>query len=308
MPEKSIHPYTVRNYSDKDADKIAEFNFLSMLAYRYNADYTPENIFCAVDSDDHLYGVGHLAPDETWLVIEENNKPACFVYKLALDISLNPHFNYTVEVQDALFSSLLKRANELKSHYSDKNICVTITIPSDELEEIDYFLSKGFSVQRNHLIMKRDLTSEIPDVLPPDNVSIVNWRMETQTEQEKYLRAEAEGDSEGVSWSLNRLNWTKTGSEWDTFTAFDGDKVVGSVMTWGLGEARSATENIFVLPDWRQQGIAKTLITEALKFLKDKGKTEATLGVFGENRRALSLYKSLGYEMLAVNIEFGIDL
>jgi ribosomal protein S18 acetylase RimI-like enzyme len=308
MPKTPINSYTIRNYTDKDADKIAEFNFLSMLAYRYNRDYVPNNIFCAVDSEDNIYGIGHLEPDQTWLFIEKNNKPSNFVYKLNLDISLNPNFNCPVELQDELFSSLLKRANELRNKYPDKNVRVNHTIPSDDLEEIDYFLSKGFITQRNHLIMKRDLTEEIPKVPLPNNIKIVNWKMDTQAEQEQYLRAEAEGDLEGVCWSLNRLNWTKSGSEWDTFTAFDGDKVVGSVMTWGLGEIRSATENIFVVPDWRRKGIAKAVITEALNFLKDNGKTEATLGVFGDNGRAISLYKSLGYRMLFINFEFGIDL
>ncbi|WP_419715122.1 GNAT family N-acetyltransferase [Heyndrickxia oleronia] len=44
----------------------------------------------------------------------------------------------------------------------------------------------------------------------------------------------------------------------------------------GIGKERSATENIFVLPEWRRKGIAKAVITEALKFLKNKGKSEAT--------------------------------
>lgn len=63
-------------------------------------------------------------------------------------------------------------------------------------------------------------------------------------------------------------------------------------MTQGLGKEKSATENIFVLPEWRRKGIAKAVITEALKFLKNKGKSEATLSVFGDNGRAISLYKS----------------
>ncbi|KKI90138.1 hypothetical protein WQ54_23890 [Bacillus sp. SA1-12] len=142
--------------------------------------------------------------------------------------------------------------------------------------------------------MKRDLTEDIPNVPLLNNLNIVNWKMETQ--------------AEGLCWSLNRLKWTKGGTEWDTFTVFDGDIIVGSVMTWGLGEDRSATENIFVLPEWRRKGIAKTMITEALKYLKNKGKTEATLVVFSDNGKAISLYKSLRYKMLSINIEFGLDL
>lgn len=308
MQRTTAANYLIRNYKDDDADKIAKFDFLSMLAYRYNKDYVPANIFCAVDSEDNIYGVGHLEFDRTLIANDKNNKPSNFVYILNLDISLNPNFEYPIELQDELLTSLLQRAWEVRSQYLDKQVRVSLTIPSDELEEIDYFLSKGFVVQRNHLIMKRDLTEEIPNAPLLDDINIANWKMETQAEQEQYLKAEAEGDLEGVNWSLNRLRWTKSGSEWDTFTAFNGDTIVGSVMTWGLGEERSATENIFVLPQWRQKGIARAVITEALKFLKEKGKTEATLGVFGDNRKAISLYKSLSYKLLYINIEFGLDL
>lgn len=132
--------------------------------------------------------------------------------------------------------------------------------------------------------------------------------MTTQAEQEQYLAAEARGDDHGVSWSLNHLQWTKSGGEWDAFTVFHENEIIGSVMTWGLGEERSATENIFVVPEWRRKGIAIAFITEALKFLKDKGKKQATLGVFGDNGKAIALYKSLGYKMVDTILQFGIDV
>lgn len=308
MSKTENQKYTIRNYIDTDADKIAEFDFLSMLAYRYNRDYEASNIFCAVDANENIVGIGHLEPDQTWFLIDKNTKPSHFVYKLNLSISLNGKFHCPIEIKDELFSTLLNRAKEIRNQYPDKNVTISHTIPSDEIDEIDYFLAKGFYVIRNHLIMKRDLTEEIPTFPITDPIKIINWKMDTEAEQEKYLRAEAESDDNGVSWSLNRLQWTKNGSEWDTFTAFAGDKIVGSVMTWGLDEGRSATENIFVLHEWRRKGIAKAVIIEALKFLKSKGKTEATLGVFGENQKAIALYRALGYKMLFINIEFGLDL
>jgi ribosomal protein S18 acetylase RimI-like enzyme len=308
MTKATIKTYTIRNYQDQDADKIAAFDFMAMLAYRYNGDYEPQNIFCAVDGEDQIYGVGHIVPDQTWFGIEQEAKPAEFVYKLNLDISINDEMNPQENVLDDLLECLLMKAKELRGQYPDKKVRVAHNIPTKETEEMDFYLSKGFDTHRTHLVMKRDLTEEIPNYPLPSNLNIKRWDMATQTEEEQYLAAEAKSDLHGVSWSLNQLRWTKSGQEWDAFTVFDGNDVVGSVMTWGLGKDRSATENIFVLPEWRRKGVAKAVITESLKFLRDKGKTEVTLGVFGDNGRAITLYRTLGYRMLLTISEFGKDI
>ncbi|WP_456276756.1 GNAT family N-acetyltransferase [Bacillus sp. AK128] len=308
MIQVNEKPYTIRNYQEMDAEEIGQFDFMGMLAYKYNRDYEPSNIFCAVNSEGHILGVGHLVPDQTWFLLVKNNDPSDFVYKLTMDISLNFNQPSSENVLEELFAHLLTRAKELRAKYPDKKISVNHVISSDDLEEIDFYLSKGFTIIRNHLIMKRDLTEPISPHHFAESIKILNWKMESEEEQERYLRAESESDKDGVSWSLNQLRWTKAGGEWDTFTAFEGDQIVGSVMTWGLGESRSATESIFVLPRWRRKGIAKAMITEALLFLKAKGKTEATLGVFGENQEAIPLYLSLGYKMEGINIELGLEI
>ena len=58
------------------------------------------------------------------------------------------------------------------------------------------------------------------------------------------------------------------------------------------------TEYIFVLPEWRGRNLARALITRGLKYLYEKGLTEAHLEVRARNPSALSLYKDLGYEVI----------
>ncbi|MEK3990633.1 MULTISPECIES: GNAT family N-acetyltransferase [Robertmurraya] len=306
--ERLKKPYLIRNFEEQDANQIAKFDFISMLAYRYNGDYTSDNIFCAVSEEGEVFASAHIAPDQSWGLIEDPNKSLDFEFKLQMDLAINENTTVPKEAVNELMDAVMIRAKMIRSQYPNKKITLRHTISSDDFEEMDFYLSKGFIAKENHLVMKRDLTEPIPSYPLPANIRVMNWKMESQEEQESYLRAEAAGDPNGICWSLNHLQWTKSGAEWATFTAFDGQNVVGSVMTWGLGEKRSATENIFVLPNWRRMGIAKALITEALTFLKEKGKTEATLGVFGDNRKAISLYQSLGYRMFYTIIEFGYDL
>ncbi len=299
--------YVIRNYSIDDADKIGNFDKVLELSYRYNGDFKSENIYCAANEEGDILGAGHLEPHDTWALITKEDMPSDYIYKLRLGISVNLELEPPESVRDGLLEALLMRANELKKMHQGKKIRLIKYIASEDNAEIDYFLSKGFAAYSNNLVMKRDLTDEIPNVPNVEGINVINWKMATEEEKKQYLEADAKSNS-GVCWSMNQLTWYSFGPEWDTFTAFSENKVIGSTMTWMITDERSATENIFVIPEWRKKGVAKLVITEALKFLKNKGKKIATLCVFGDNKPAIALYKSLGYKMYFTNIEFGFDL
>ena len=94
--------------------------------------------------------------------------------------------------------------------------------------------------------------------------------------------------------------------------AWDGDEVVGSVMTfiWSdeneqLGLNRAWLEHISVRRAWRKRGVAKALIADTLRMLRDAGFTDAALGVDAKNPTgALQLYESLGFRQLKTGIGF----
>jgi mycothiol synthase len=65
------------------------------------------------------------------------------------------------------------------------------------------------------------------------------------------------------------------------------------------GRKRGYTENICVRRPWRKQGLAKALIASSLLALKERGMTEAGLGVDAENiSGALHLYKLMGFQVV----------
>lgn len=77
--------YVIRNYSIEDADKIGKFDKVLELSCRYNGDFIPENIFCAANTQGDVYGVGHLEPHDTWLLIGKEDMPSDFIYKLKVE-------------------------------------------------------------------------------------------------------------------------------------------------------------------------------------------------------------------------------
>jgi ribosomal protein S18 acetylase RimI-like enzyme len=88
--------------------------------------------------------------------------------------------------------------------------------------------------------------------------------------------------------------------------AWQGDQVAGMVLSFIdkdeneiYGHKRGYTENICVRRPWRRQGLAKALIALSLIALKERGMTEAGLGVDAENiSGALHLYESMGYRVV----------
>lgn len=85
--------------------------------------------------------------------------------------------------------------------------------------------------------------------------------------------------------------------------AWDGDEVAGGVLTWiyaseneAFGVRRGWLEHIFVRRPWRKRGLATALIASALAALRERGMTEAMLGVDADNLTgALRLYERLGF-------------
>ncbi len=94
--------------------------------------------------------------------------------------------------------------------------------------------------------------------------------------------------------------------------AWEGDEVVGMVLNYidrdenlALQRKRGYTENIAVRRPWRRRGIARALIADSLRILKEKGMQEAALGVDTQNPSgALQLYESLGYQVEKLYITY----
>lgn len=285
----------IRNYQEDDWKQIEEFNDLTVLRYRYNEDFVKENIFCAIDEKQQILGVGHIAYD--------------YKNKMQLDISINHIVDDTESniIWDSILFKLIERAKLIKSEQQFDKLIISQYCYANDTEEINKMLSYGFCVINNCLVMKYDLTNEIPSVDVPKGIVVKENRFEDDESFYIYQKTMREVfDCE--NWSNNRLRWTMHGPGWNNYGAFDGEELVAGVMIWDITNIKSATEEIFVTEEYRNRGIARYIITETLKSLKQEGKEVATLSVFGNNKPAISLYKSIGYSMMDVMIEIGLEI
>lgn len=160
----------------------------------------------------------------------------------------------------------------------------------------------GATLVRSHL-------DDIPERALPDGVEL----REVQPEQ---LRAIHDAD-----WEAFRDEWDfreHVEADWVEFIddpyrdvslwkiAWAGDRVVGQVKSYintaeneARGIRRGYTENISTHREWRNRGIAGTLLAWSLRELQARGMNEAALGVDTNNPGgAFQLYTFLGFELV----------
>jgi mycothiol synthase len=98
--------------------------------------------------------------------------------------------------------------------------------------------------------------------------------------------------------------------------AWQGDEIVGQVLNRidkeanaELGVKRGWVNSVGVRGPWRRQGVARALVAESLRILRDAGMTSAGLGVDAENANgALGVYEATGFHVVRTERVYRKDL
>lgn len=169
--------------------------------------------------------------------------------------------------------------------------------------------ANGYVPVRFGFEMRRWLTGLLPDhPLPPG----IELRPVTEAQHREIWAADNEAFRD--HWGhreQDEADFQKRfhGPEVDTAlwcVAWDGEQAVGSVQNFvyteeneALGIARGWLDHVSVRRAWRGRGIAKALCAASFRVLRDRGVTEAWLGVDAANPTgALALYEGLGFHVV----------
>jgi mycothiol synthase len=165
---------------------------------------------------------------------------------------------------------------------------------------------RGYVLVRRGFEMLRPDLDAIPDVpLPPG--------LEVRPALPEHLRAIWEADAEAFRDHWGWVDDSESG--WERFRAdpladptlwriaWDGDEIAGQVRSYidaetneRLGRLTGWTEYISVRRPWRRRGLARALLADSLRAIRDRGMEEAALSVdAGNETGALHLYESLGF-------------
>lgn len=220
-----------------------------------------------------------------------------------MDLRIDPDIEQHSEIKDSLLEMVIQRGCVIKMAENRERAAIGATYFSQGQASIDYLKSRGFIHFESMLAMRRELSLPILTFEPPGEIQIKSWKMESQEEKVAYLAAR----ETAFGYPLGRLDLLEhfTGSSlWQdgtSFTAFFGGKIIGSVMALSNG----LLDFVFVVPEWRGKGIAKAIITEALKFLQNRKHVQAWLEVYSHNQAAVSLYQGFGFEAFKEEISLG---
>ncbi|MDQ0194222.1 GNAT family N-acetyltransferase [Paenibacillus wynnii] len=297
--------FIIRNPKDEDVEQMERLDFVLKLLYLYHDDLNKKNMFCAVSGEDEIVAVAHLMEHDTFQAIRPDDD-LNFIRYLTFEITFAAHME-DERVKDALTEALLRRSREIKAEHPDKRIVMAQYMDTDNLKDLSYLLSRGFTIYDTIVVFKFDLSRDIPCYPLPDEVRVLPFALDNSEALEKYHQAEL-ASFDGVAWSMNHLRWMQGAQEMVNYCAFHDSQFIGNTSTWRITEERSATENVFVIPDWQKKGVARSIICTALKDLKKQGKTIATLGTHGSNRKAIRLYTQIGYELYGFRLTIGYEI
>jgi len=115
-----------------------------------------------------------------------------------------------------------------------------------------------------------------------------------------FSRTHAEESALPISHWVNRAEAGSSGALSATFVAVDSDAWVGLAGGFRSTEQVAYIElvSMWVAPDARGTDAAAALVQAVLDWAAEIGVAEVQLWVMDDNRRAISLYKSAGFEVL----------
>lgn len=293
MSESSTE-ISIRHFKNEDMPLLGEL--YQLVTAKENATFwwvgdedNWSNVYCAFENGKMVAKgqvsiINVVPPGRS----KENN------HSIYVNLKTIPERENDFDLLDKVYQYLFLRANQLKDTLP-KEYGTILCVGNDSTETANnqFFIQKGYRHLNSLFRMNRDLNKPIPELFLQEGFQFSNWKMETSREERDYLDVEAEIWPD-TPLGLNRLIEYKKNKLWTSMVIRQEDTLVGGLMVWREKDY-GVIEDVFVREPWRKRGIAKFLLTQALRYLKSHQIHSATLMVLTTNKSALSLYESVGF-------------
>ncbi|MFC1933280.1 GNAT family N-acetyltransferase [Chloroflexota bacterium] len=297
----SNSPYSIRNYQPADFDKFVLLNIEAerlgpagravssqVIAERLGRpDYSPEQDLFIVEVAGNMVGYIDARPELT-------------IERVILNCWIHPEHRRR-GLATRLFSDAIRRAEELRARVVHVNIAGDNAVAKSMLSKL------GFECVRQFLELKLDISKvHWQDI----DRAALGCRHLQRGEEDKLTQIQ--NRSFAGQWGYNpntveevtyRTNLSNRSPE-DVVLACDGDKITGYCWTGityegnaAIGERKGQIHMLGADPDYRGRGVGKRALLAGLAHLKSKGLRIAELTVDSENKVALALYRSIGFEV-----------
>lgn len=248
-----------------------------------------ENVYCAFE-DGKMVAKGQVSIINT----VPPGRSADNYHSIYINLKALPQRDTDYDLLDQVYEPLLQRARQLQATLpKDYKTRLCVGNLKEETANQQFFVQHGFSYLNSLFSMSRSLKEFIPEAEIPEGLCCSPWSMATPEEERIYLDIEAEiwPDS---PLGQQRLAEYKSKPHWTSLVVREKDKIIAGLMVWqeaGYG----VIEDVFVCKPWRQRGIAKYLLVQALNYLRARDLPYVSLMALTTNHSALTLYQSLGF-------------
>jgi GNAT superfamily N-acetyltransferase len=280
----------VRPYSSELEESVKNLSHKAWSLFKHNKDFDHQKMSCVFNEDGNLICVGYLRHG-----ISNDHD----VFEIVM--FTNEHAsNRMNEVRMALYPTFLDICQTLRN----PNKKAKLVAWQDFYGDREFYEEKGFVPYQNYYKAQRSLEKPISNFGIPAGVDVIYHPMKSKEERITYTEVENRFFQGVVYRSVNMLEWMMGGPELHTISAFEGEKLVGSVMCWQSG----AVERLFVIPRWRDKGLSELLVTKAFEYHFINGRTHVYTLVNEQNMEGMLLLESMGYsfpvklELLALDI------
>lgn len=208
---------------------------------------------------------------------------------------------------ELIYERLVSRAIQLKESLPSSHGTI-LCVGNDYLETANsrFYIERGYRHLNSLFRMSRELNDPIPELELREEFHFSHWKMESLEKEREYLDVEAEIWPD-TPLGIEKLCENKRNPLWTAMVIRQGDIIVGSLMVW-QEEDYGVIEDVFVREPWRNRGLAKYLLTQALNYLKLNELKQANLTVLTTNKSALVLYESVGFYVEGEEIRYYIEL
>jgi ribosomal protein S18 acetylase RimI-like enzyme len=284
----------LKNYRNKYPD--AKLNGPEFYTY-HPALEAGENVFCVLDSAHEIVGFAPLFPR---LTTDEN--AATGPHDIWTIILAAPDLETAAEVREMLFNAIVGRTRQLQAVYGLMRVRLAADMMVSQKADLEYLLQKGFEPFEHVYVMSRDTTQDVLTISVPIKITFQQSRLASEQEQTAYLKDFNTCFLENPK-TLQELQFLLESPLWDNarvISAYSSsNERVGSILVyWDEQKGYGVTDDVMVLPGWRGRNIAKSLIAEGLRYFRTLGIPKARLEVKASNAPAVSVYASMGYNVI----------
>lgn len=300
---------------------------MAATAAAVRADNGDAELGTVADLDNHYAHLEHADLPRDCAIVEENGEVVAYGraswQPLAngdgrVDGILNIHPAARGRgVEELLIGHALRRASEIFSAAGhDRTTRAIVYVTGRDADQIRALEARGLTRVRRGAQLIRPTVADIPDLPIPAPLEVRPIDPADRTMHRRIYEAGARAfvDSYGEEApSETGFDEFIHGPTFDPTlwrVAFDGDVIAGQILSYmgqpaPDGSRIGWTEAISVQPEYRRRGLARALLAESLRAVRDAGTTSAGLGVDTQNpNQALTLYESLGFRIVSETFEY----